>query len=137
MGVRRTNRPNRVFAMNERPNSRKSSPLKVVMRTESDYEWCATRLKALADPDRLQLVSCLLAGPKNVSELATELGAEMVKVSHHLGVLRHAGVVETERNGKFVIYRLAPEIASETRGELKTLDFGCCRLELPKPPRKD
>jgi ArsR family transcriptional regulator len=103
------------------------------MRTQDDYQWCATRLKALADPDRLRLVTCLLAGPKNVSELSNELGEEMVKVSHHLGVLRHANVVQTEKQGKFVVYRVHPEIAAQQLAEqaTKTLDLGCCRLDLP------
>ncbi len=93
------------------------------------------RLKALADPDRLRIVTCLFKGPMNVSELASELGEELVKISHHLGVLRHANVVETEKQGKFVVYRLHPEIAAvgQTTAETKTLDLGCCRLDLPKP----
>lgn len=101
------------------------------MRTEDDYARCATRLKALADPDRLRIVNCLFAGPKNVSEIASELGEELVKVSHHLGVLRHANVVQTQKQGKYVVYRLDPEIAHQTTGDTKTLDLGCCRLELP------
>jgi DNA-binding transcriptional ArsR family regulator len=120
----------------EKP-SRKSSRLKVVMRTEDDYESCASRLKALADPDRLRIVSCLFRGPKNVSELAHELGEDLVKISHHLGVLRHANVVQAKKQGKFVVYRLDPEIAAaETVGDMKTLDLGCCRLDLPKPAAK-
>jgi len=113
----------------------KPSRLKVIMRTEDDYKHCASRLKALADPDRLRIVNCLIRGPKNVSELASELGEELVKISHHLGVLRHANVVETEKQGKFVVYRLDPEIAasSATSSSIKTLDLGCCRLDLPKP----
>ena len=108
------------------------------MRTENDYQWCAARLKALADPDRLRIVNCLFRGPKNVSELAEELGEELVKISHHLGVLRHANVVQTQRQGKFMVYRLDPEIAAapETPGEIKTLDLGCCRLDLPRPGGK-
>jgi DNA-binding transcriptional ArsR family regulator len=108
--------------------------LKVVMETEKDYEKCAVRLKALADPDRLRIISCLFRGPRNVSELANELGEDLVKVSHHLGVLRHANVVQTEKQGKFVVYSLDPEIAaSEHWRDTKTLDLGCCRLDLPKP----
>ena len=34
--------------------------LKLAMQSESDYEWCAARLKALADPDRLRIVNLLL-----------------------------------------------------------------------------
>lgn len=121
--------------MPKRSPVRNSQTLKVVMRTPDDYQWCATRLKALADPDRLRLVTCLLTGPKNVTELATELDEEMVKVSHHLGVLRHANVVQAEKQGKFVVYRLHPEIATHQLAEqaTKTLDLGCCRLDLPKP----
>lgn len=117
--------------------SRKSSKLKVVMRTDDDYEMCASRLKALADPDRLRIVSCLFCGPKNVSELADELGEDLVKISHHLGVLRHANVVQTRKQGKFVVYRLDDEIAAAAAArDIKTLDLGCCRLDLPNPAGK-
>ena len=115
----------------KRTKSRKSPRLKIAMRTQDDYQSCAARLKALADPDRLRIVSCLFAGPKNVSELAGELGAELVKISHHLGVLRHANVVKTEKQGKFVVYRLDPEIAAAS--DPTSLDLGCCRLDLSKP----
>lgn len=120
-----------VVPMDEHAPHSKSSQLNVVMRTEDDYERCATRLKALADPDRLRIVNCLFAGPKNVSELANELGEELVKISHHLGVLRHANVVQTHKQGKYVVYRLDPEIARQPGSDTQTLDLGCCRLDLP------
>lgn len=128
----------RILAMEKQAQSRKPSRLAVAMRTDHDYQWCAQRLKALADPDRLRIVTCLLAGPKNVSQLTADLGEEMVKVSHHLGVLRHAAVVETTRQGKFVIYRLHPEIAAATRSAAgrQTLDLGCCRLDLANHRRQ-
>ena len=112
-----------------------SASLKLAMQSENDYRSCAERLKALADPDRLRIVNLLLSGPKNVSELASELGAGIVKVSHHLRVLRFADVVQTKKDGKFVIYSLHPEIAADTDalGGMKTLDLGCCRLDLLQP----
>jgi len=122
--------------MERQPRSAKSTPLKIAMRTADDYQWCAAKLKALADPDRLKIVSCLFSGPKNVSQLSAQLGEDMVKVSHHLGVLRHAGVVRSEKAGKYVIYQLDPEIAAQTKGDVETLDLGCCRLDLPKPGKK-
>lgn len=124
--------------MHESKPSETPSQFKVIMQTENDFEQCATRLKALADPDRLRIINCLFAGPKNVSELASELGEELVKVSHHLGVLRHANVVQTEKQGKFVVYQLHPEIAVTGSAEaaVKTLDLGCCRLDLPNPGGK-
>jgi DNA-binding transcriptional ArsR family regulator len=122
--------------MMKRLTPRKSPALKVIMRTEDDYQWCANRLKALADRDRLRIVTCLLRGEKNVSQLADELGEEMVNVSHHLGVLRNADVVQAQKQGKFVVYRLHPEIVPDLNSNgspTKTLDLGCCRLDLPKP----
>ena len=119
-------RSNRAAAKANEPHQ-----LKIAMQTESDYEWCAARLKALADPDRLRIVSLLLDGAKNVSELATELEASIVNVSHHLQVLRHAQVVQTEKQGKFVIYSLHPDIAGRERiRNMKSLDLGCCRIDL-------
>jgi ArsR family transcriptional regulator len=94
-------------------------------------ERCARLLKALADPERLRIVGCLRQGPRNVSEIAATLGAEIVNVSHHLGVLRNAGLVLDEKQGRFVVYRLHPEIF-QSGGHL---DLGCCRLEIPKKER--
>jgi len=92
---------------------------------------CARALRALADPERLRIIHCLRGGARNVSELAALLDAEIVNVSHHLGVLRHAGLVQDEKQGRFVVYRLHPDVFS-AGGSAEHLDLGCCRLELPK-----
>ncbi len=114
--------------------SRKTQPprLKLAMQSERDYEACAERLRALADPDRLRIVTCLLRSAQNVSQLAAELGMPIVKASHHLRVLRYAKVVQTQKQGKYVIYSLHPEIADgiDRFGDMKSLDLGCCRLDL-------
>src|SRR5262249_26245981 len=93
---------------------------------------CARFLKALADPERLRIVGCLTKGPKNVSELAAQLRDELANVSHHLKVLRRAGLVLAARQGKFVVYSLHPDIFRSGRREKDAdcLDLGCCRLEL-------
>jgi ArsR family transcriptional regulator len=92
---------------------------------------CARYLKALADPDRLRIIQCLGSGPKNVSEIAALVDREFVNVSHHLGVLRHADLVEDHKQGKFVVYSLHPDVAARKRkaGGKEVLDLGCCRLE--------
>ena len=89
---------------------------------------CARALKALADPDRLKIIQCLQGGPKNVGELAEMLGRVMVNVSHHLGVLRNAGLVCDERQGKFIVYSLHPNVFRSKEGDC--VDLGCCRLKL-------
>ncbi len=97
-------------------------------------EHCARALRALADPERLRIINCLRGGPRNVTELASQLGAEVVNVSHHLGVLRHAGLVKDEKQGRFVVYSLHPDVFRPGRGAAATehLNLGCCRLEIPK-----
>jgi ArsR family transcriptional regulator len=93
---------------------------------------CARVLKALADPERLKIVQCLQAGPRNVGELSAQLGQEMANVSHHLGVLRHAGLVRDEKHGKYVVYSLHPDVFKPRDKDqpADVLDLGCCRLEL-------
>jgi len=94
---------------------------------------CAERLKALADADRLRIVQVLRGGPKNVSEISLALSAEIANVSHHLQILKREKIVETEKQGRFVVYRLHPEVfAAEKASAGDCLDLGCCKLELPK-----
>lgn len=102
------------------------------MRDRLQSTDCAKALKALADPERLKIVQCLQSGAKNVSELAALLGAELANVSHHLGVLRHAGLVLDERQGKYIRYSLHPDVFRPKQPGKKSdaLDLGCCRLEL-------
>jgi ArsR family transcriptional regulator len=96
---------------------------------------CARLLRALAEPDRLRIVHCLRAGPKNVGEIADELGAPVVNVSHHLRLMREAGLLLDEKQGRFVHYRLHPDVFTpdSDAGRSDHLDLGCCRLEMPKP----
>ena len=83
-------------------------------------------LRALADPDRLRLIQCLRDGPRNVTELAGLVGGEVVNVSHHLGVLRHAGVVLDEKQGTMRRLPFAPGHLSSQgrRSDGGTFGFG-------------
>ncbi len=92
---------------------------------------CAEKLKALGEPMRIRIVDLLRDGERTVSEIADGLGEEMVNVSHHLGILFHAGLVEKDKQGRFVVYRLHPDVSVLSRGGKQHLDFGCCRLEVP------
>lgn len=93
---------------------------------------CARYLKALGDSERLKIIQCLQSGPKNVTEVAELLQQELANVSHHLGVLRHAGLVEDEKQGKHVVYSLHPSLfrPGKQGRSADTLDLGCCRVEL-------
>lgn len=87
---------------------------------------CAERLKVLADETRLAVMRQLLAGPKHVGELNEAIGVEQSLLSHHLRVLREAGLVVAERDGKAVLYQLAPDVAKSTKGD--AVNLGCCLL---------
>jgi DNA-binding transcriptional ArsR family regulator len=63
-------------------------------------------LKTLASPRRLEILHRLAEGPCEVGRLAEELGASQPNISQHLAVLRAAGVVDAERDGREVRYRL-------------------------------
>ena len=63
-------------------------------------------LKTLASPRRLEILHRLADGPCEVSRLAADIGASQPNVSQHLAVLKAAGIVEAERVGREVRYRL-------------------------------
>ncbi len=75
------------------------------------YRLQAEVLKTLANPRRLEIIHLLADGPREVTRLAEEMGISQPNVSQHLALMRSAGVVEAERNGREVSYRLSdPEI---------------------------
>lgn len=86
---------------------------------------CAGRLKALADETRLAVVRHLMKGPCHVGEIQAALGIEQSLLSHHLRNLREAGIVEASRDGKAVLYQLAPDLAKSEAG---IVDLGCCHI---------
>ena len=63
-------------------------------------------VKALAHPARLLIVDELQSGPRCVCELRERVGSDLSTVSKHLTVLRHAGIVQDEKRGVQVFYRL-------------------------------
>jgi rhodanese-related sulfurtransferase/DNA-binding transcriptional ArsR family regulator len=77
------------------------------------YEQFARIGKAVSSPKRLELLDILCQGPRTVEVLAKETTLTVANASQHLQVLRAARLVETEKEGLFVIYRLADQGVSE------------------------
>ncbi|OGQ12845.1 MAG: ArsR family transcriptional regulator [Deltaproteobacteria bacterium RBG_16_71_12] len=77
--------------------------------------------KALASPRRLELVDLLCQGPRTVEALAQQAGQSLANTSQHLQVLRAARLVDAERRGLFVTYRLADERVCSLFRELRAL----------------
>lgn len=63
--------------------------------------------QALGDPKRILILYALDDEPRNVTALAEQLGFPQPTVSRHLRVLRQRSLVQTERSGPAVIYRLS------------------------------
>jgi ArsR family transcriptional regulator, arsenate/arsenite/antimonite-responsive transcriptional repressor len=87
----------------------------------------ALRLKALADPVRVKLVSLLFSSPAGEEcsgDLAAAVDVSESTVSHHLSQLRRAGLVESERRGMNVFHRPRRESLVAL---CSVLDPNCCR----------
>ncbi len=65
--------------------------------------------KALSDPTRRAIFEKLAAGGMNASALRMGMAISQPAMSQHLSVLRHAGLVREERQGRFVNYEVDPE----------------------------
>jgi ArsR family transcriptional regulator len=82
-------------------------------------EELAARFKALADPTRVALVNRLAAAEEVcVCDLNTAFDLSQPTISHHLRILREAGLVESTRRGTWAYYRLVPEAIDSLRGAL-------------------
>jgi ArsR family transcriptional regulator, arsenate/arsenite/antimonite-responsive transcriptional repressor len=85
----------------------------------AEREELATRFKALADPARVAIVNRLAAADEVcVCDLNAALDLAQPTVSHHLRVLREAGLVEATRRGTWAFYRLVPESVEALRAAL-------------------
>ena len=86
---------------------------------EDDRNVLASRFKALADPTRVAIVNRLAAADEVcVCDFVAALDLAQPTISHHLKVLRDAGLVEASRRGTWVYYRLVPEAVDALRGAL-------------------
>lgn len=102
------------------------------MTDPNEAQKCADLLQAIGEKNRIRIIECLWDGAKNVSELAKLLKIEIVNVSHHLGVLKSARLVNHEKRGRFVVYSLAPEYFNGDSSRNGALNLGWCQLTIPK-----
>jgi ArsR family transcriptional regulator, arsenate/arsenite/antimonite-responsive transcriptional repressor len=85
----------------------------------SATEELAGRFKALADPTRVAIVNHLSAADEVcVCNLTATFDLSQPTISHHLKLLREAGLVESTRRGTWAYYRLVPEAIDALRGAL-------------------
>jgi len=85
------------------------------------YEQFARIGKAVSSPKRLELLDLLCQGPRTVEILAKESSLTVANASQHLQVLRAARLVEAEKEGLFVSYRLADQTVCEFFHSMRVL----------------
>lgn len=100
------------------------------MTDPTEAQKCADLLQAIGEKNRIRIIECLWDGAKNVSELAKLLKIEIVNVSHHLGVLKSARLVNHEKKGRFVVYSLAPEYFTGESSKHAAMNLGWCQLTI-------
>jgi ArsR family transcriptional regulator, arsenate/arsenite/antimonite-responsive transcriptional repressor len=91
--------------------------------SEGDARTLAGVFKALADPVRLRLLSLIASfegGQACVCDLTGPFDVSQPTISHHLRVLREAGLIDSERRGTWVYYWVLPEALSRLGALLAT-----------------
>lgn len=81
----------------------------------------AELFKALAHPARVRALEVLVEGERTVGELQPLVGIESSHLSQQLGVLRHAGLVSTRKEGSSVVYSLRDQRVAELLAVAKQL----------------
>ncbi|MBN2116185.1 MAG: helix-turn-helix transcriptional regulator [Anaerolineales bacterium] len=77
------------------------------MNHQTIFEIQSNLCRTMSHQLRLEIVHLLRAGPRRVQDIATSTGCSQSMVSRHLGVLRHGGILVTERHGQEIFYQVA------------------------------
>ncbi|WP_340025792.1 autorepressor SdpR family transcription factor [Paenibacillus sp. FSL K6-1096] len=72
--------------------------------------------KALADPTRRQILKLLREKDRTAGEIADFFNMSKPSISHHLNALKHAGLIQDERKGQFILYSLDSTVLEEVLG---------------------
>lgn len=88
----------------------------------------------LGDPLRARIVELLAQEQLCTCHMVTELEARQPTISHHLRLLREAGFVAQEAQGRFTYYRLRPEAVESVAGRLSELAAAARRAEAIRRP---
>lgn len=78
-------------------------------------------LRALGDPTRREILRALRAGDLTAGEIASRFPITGASVSHHLSVLKEAGLVQAQREGRTIVYSLDSTVFQEFLSQMMTL----------------
>lgn len=80
--------------------------------------------KALSDPTRRKILDILKDGAKTAGEIAGRFNMTGATISHHLSVLRQAGLIGDDKRGKYIYYELNMSVLDQITGWLAALQGG-------------
>lgn len=90
--------------------------------------------KALSDPTRREILNLLRAGSASAGELLEHFSITGASLSHHLSILKHAGLIDDEKKGKYIIYTLNTTVLDDILNwimSLKSIEKGESHHEKP------
>jgi DNA-binding transcriptional ArsR family regulator len=91
-----------------------------------------TTIRALGDPTRREILRALHTGDLTAGDIASRFPITAASISHHLNVLREAGLVQSQREGRTIVYSLESTVFQEFVNQVMTmLDAGEGRGEGP------
>lgn len=96
---------------------------------------CIRVLKALGEFNRMRIVRLLLKSQLSVNEVGKCLKMSQYNVSKHLKILRAAGLVEMEQQGKQRLYTVTRALKTQLKTNANVLNLGCCTFRFDRLPR--
>ena len=96
---------------------------------------CIAALKALGEETRLRILRLLIKEPMSVNDIADRLKASQYNVSKHLRIMREAGLLEVEKQGKERFYGVTRNLKRQVAANNNVLDLGCCTFRFDKLPK--
>jgi DNA-binding transcriptional ArsR family regulator len=96
---------------------------------------CVAALKALSEVTRLRILRLLLRDQLGVSEISQRLKVTHYNVSKHLRILREAGLLEMEKQGKQRLYAVTGRLRNHLAQNQNVLKLDCCVLDFDKLPK--
>ena len=96
---------------------------------------CIATLKALGEETRLRILRLLFKEQLGVNEISERLEVSQYNISKHLRIMREAGLLQAEQQGKQRLYSVARKLKSQVAANNNVLDLGCCTFRFDKLPK--
>lgn len=96
---------------------------------------CIAALKALGELNRMRILRQLLRGKSSVNGIVRRVNISQYTVSKHLKVLKEAGLVEAEQNGREHLYSVSKNLKRQLKSSANVLDLGCCSFRFDRLPK--